>query len=348
MATRQPLPARPDGVSEHHVLGRRVARAVACVVAIFLALPWTVLADPAVPDTLEVRDLVVVRNTIESGDYAILLLYNIYYSGAPPSQSAQELFRIRLMSVDGTTELGAVLPYPYHNSGYDYGLACLYFDSASAPTWETSYIVELSGNPAEWTTIPVVTKTLVMADFSGFEDQEANQEVAETFIREACADTEVNWDTTLLNTSASGTILSTTGETYVVSAVPGSPNMAPGVFYTQTYTPQYEERDWDTTLADTYTSRFADSWVGKGLQRAADDLHVSYHLLGTVLFAVPPFILVMIFCQRRFHDSTPALIAGAAIMLCCVLLGFTSMAVLGILGISYAMFIGYVLFFRTS
>jgi len=325
-----------------------VGRAGAAALAVLILLVSPVLADPPAPDTLEIRDLVVVRNTIEDGDYAVLLLYNIAYTDSYPDDSSQDLFRIRLMSVDGETELGAVRPYPYYNSGYDYGLACLYFDADSAPTWETSYIVELAGNPAEWSTIPRITRTLVLSDYCGFEDQEANQEAAASFLLDVLADIEVNWSTTLLETSSSGTILSTTGEAYVINAVPGASAIAPSIFYTQAYTPEYEQREWDTTQADTYAARFADSWVGNGLQKAADGLHVSYQLLGTVLFGVPLFVFVMIFCQRKFHDSTPALVAGMGVLLCCVLLGFTSMAVLGVMGIAYAMFIGYVVFFRTS
>jgi len=302
-----------------------------------------------VPDTLEIVDVYVVRDLLEEDDFFVAVHYNIDYSvTGEPTQTAEDLFVIRLLSDDGAEQLGAVSPYPFYNTGYSQGLAGLYFDSDESLSWGTSYIVNIAGNPAWYGTPPTISYSLTGGDYSGLDGQAANQAALATFLIGVFEDLETNWSTTLLERTDVGTVLDETGQTYASAAVPGLQALCPDIYFVRAVTADYSERDWGTDQADLYAARYDDTWVGDGMSAIADLFHVEEQLLGGILFVFLPLILVMILCNRLFFDSTPALIAAPLIMACGAVMGFFSFGVYAVAVICYALFIGYVLFFRTS
>jgi len=306
-----------------------------------------VLADPAVPDSLEIVDAIVCRDLLETGDFFVAVHYNILYDPtAEPTDTAEELFLVRLM--DGADELGVVRPYPYFNDGYDQGIVGLYFDAAEGLVWESPYTVTLQGTPAAWATPPSTSFVLGPSSYSGLSGQTANQQALYEWMVDAVESLESNWSVTLLETSEEGSILDETGQTYMTAAIPGLQALCPQLLWIGSTSMDTEPRTWGTAQADLYASRFDGTWVGDGMDAVADLLHVDAPLIGGLFFVLIPFILTIIAAEKWFATSTPALICLPLLLAMGALLGFLPLAVFALIVICFVLFLGYILFFRTS
>lgn len=343
------IPARRNTSELHgHPCAGTVGRALLAAAIILLSLlPLTVLADPDVPDALEVRSVIACHDLLEEDDMAVAVHYNIDYSvTGEPSDSAQDLFLVRLL--DGATQLGVVRPYPYFNDGYSQGIVLLYWDAADAPTWEDEYTVRIQGTPAAWGTPPETNFTLGASSYSGVDGDTANQQALYDWMVDALEDLETNWTTSLLDHYEEGAVLNETGQSYMTGAVPGLQGLCPDLFWIRSSAIDTTPRTWGTGQADAYEARYAGTWVGDAMDGAADLFGVPAQLIGSILFVLLPFVLIMVLCERSFFTSTPALIALPLLMAMGALMGFFSMAFFAICVICFVLLIGYVLFFRTS
>jgi hypothetical protein len=83
------------------------------------------------------------NNLLETGDFFLLVNYNIAYSGGYPTVPASNAFTFRLFDPTGSTEIADALPYVFTTAttgftgtnGFGQGVVAYYFNSASAPTW---------------------------------------------------------------------------------------------------------------------------------------------------------------------------------------------------------------------
>lgn len=299
------------------------------------------------PDALEIRDVLACRDLIEDEDMAVAVHYNILYDPtAEPADTAQDLFLVRVL--DGVDELGVVRPYPYYNNGYDQGIVLLYWSAADAPTWEDEYTVRIQGTPAAWATPPETNFTLGTSSYSGLDGQSANQQALYDWMVDAVASLETNWSVSLLESTSEGAILNDTGQSYMTGAIPGLQTLCPDLFFIRSMDMDTTPRTWGTGQADAYEARYAGTWVGDAMDGAADLFGVSAQLIGSILFVLIPFILIMVISERAFYTSTPALIALPLLMAMGALMGFFSMAFFAICVTCFVLFLGYVLFFRTS
>lgn len=278
----------------------------------------------------------------------VVVQYQWSYIAAPPAEPANQIFLIRLMSVDGLTQLGAVTPYPYYDDGYGQGIVALYFDAASAPTWGLSYIVQLTGNPALYPTPPTVNRQLLSGDYSGFADQQGNQAAMASLVVDILEVLESDWATALLASSAAGIITTETGEEYLVNAIPGSPGMVPSLFYVSSSSPVYDRTTWTNAQATIYEDRFAGSWVGHAVNSAGGLVGIDGRLAATLLFTLIPFLVMMWLCQKWFARTQPALIGGVSLLGCGTLLGMLDMFWIAMMTIGWAMYLGYVLFLKAA
>lgn len=305
------------------------------------------LADPDPPDALEARSAIACRDLLETGDMLVAVHYNILYDPtAEPADTAETLFMVRLL--DGVDQLGVVTPYPYYNDGYDMGIVALYFDAASALTWEEPYQVRLQGTPLAWATPPETTFVLGPSSYSGVSGQTANRQALYDWMIDAIEDLESNWVVTLLERTDGTAILDATGQNYMTGAVPGLQALCPQLFWVQSSSMDSTPRTWGTGQADIYAARFDGTWVGDGMDAVADLLSVTPQLIGGLFFVLIPFVLLVILCERLFNTSTPALILLPLLMAMGTLLGFLSMLVFALVVVCFVLFLGYVLFFRTS
>lgn len=317
-----------------------MALAVLCIVG-------PVLADPDDPDSLSVLDAIAVRDLLEEDDLFVAVHYLILYDPtAEPADTAEELFLVRLM--DGAAELGVVRPYPYYNNGYDQGIAGLYFSAAEALVWETAYTITIQGTPAAWATPPSTSFILGPSSYSGLDGQTGNRQALYEWMVDAVESLESNWAVTLLETSEAGSILDETGQTYLTAAIPGLAALCPQLLWIGSAEMDTTARTWGTGQADAYAARFDGTWVGDGMESVADLLHCEPTLIGGFIFVLLPFLAVIVMAEKWFNTSTPALLCLPLLLAMGALLGFLPLAVFALVVISFVLFLGYVLFFRTS
>lgn len=133
---------------------------ITLIIVIALSLfPSTALGAIDSPDTIQIDQVGVYRNSIELLDQFYLVNYTLEYTVNPTAGDANELFIIRLM--DGVTELGSTTIYPYFNDGYSQGIVSFYFSAADVTNlalgWGavTGYTVSIEANPTlAWTDDP--------------------------------------------------------------------------------------------------------------------------------------------------------------------------------------------------
>lgn len=309
-------------------------------------LPQPAWADPPAPTNLQIESARVCRHVIEQDDFVLVFHYNIYYATGQPDDPANKLFTFRLLDTDGATHLGAIVPYAYHNSGYDQGCASFYFPAAEAPTWELGYVLRISGNPEYFGSPPLTSYTLVNSDYSQMETQEENQTVLGNYLLDVARQLEINWDIVLLYSGDLGTMLNATGETYFRGAIPGLQMMAPQIFPVQTITPEYEETDWTETQAEAYKERFANTWIGKALQSLGDLFRVEWNVI-TGIFLMGVMVAMAGWCQLKYGNIKPVPTSGTCLMLGGTIMGWWSPAIMAIITIMIGgLFLGYVWMFR--
>ena len=130
----------------------------AVLALISVLIPQIVLADPPAPSQVSVACF-CYRNLLETGDFFLLVDYDIAYSGGYPTVPASDTFTFRLFDPTGSTEIADALPYVFTTAttgftgtnGYGMGVVAYYFNATSAPAWGDNYIIRVSGNPAELT-----------------------------------------------------------------------------------------------------------------------------------------------------------------------------------------------------
>jgi len=321
-----------------------LAMVLGLVLAITLTLP-IYAADPDPPDNMQVESVTVCRHLLEEDDFLLAFHYNIHYDTGQPDAPANKVFTFRLFDSDGETQLGAIIPYPYYNAGYDQGVASFYFPAASAPDWEESYKVQISGNPEYFADPPVATYTLVLSDYCQFETQEENQTFLGNYLIDVALDLEINWDTYLIVASDMGMVLNETGENYFIGAITGLQYLAPQIFAVQIKNPEYEKTEWTEEKSEEYVTRFEDNWVGKSLKTFGEALHIQWNVLtGLGLTAIIIGLSVISFMS--YATVKPAMVSAVLVLVGGTVLGWMSAAIMGVTSVIFALYLGYVWFFR--
>jgi len=309
--------------------------------------PQPALADdPPAPANLQIESAKACRHLIEEDDFFLVFHYNIHYAEEDqPDDPANKLFTFRLLDTNGVDHLGAIVPYAYYNSGYDQGVAAFYFSAATAPDWEQAYVVRISGNPEYFSSPPLTSHTLTASEYSQMGTQKENQTVLGNYILDVAKDLENNWSATLLFAGDLGLVLNSTGEAYFKGAIPGLQAMAPQIFPIQSSAPQYEETEWTGAQGEAYETRFEDTWVGEALASVGDLFRVKWNVItGLVVFVTMIGFTVV----SQFMNGTvkPASISDVCVLLGGVVLGWMAPAIMGIIVILFALFLGYIWFFR--
>jgi len=211
------------------------------------------------PDDMQVLATYVYEGCLETGDAGVLIYYLIDYTVIPP-ETATEAFLFILIDTDGTTQLKAVAPYTFVDSGYGYGMAWIYFTATEATTAGLDsadvdlYSVLLTGNPtvpAGWTggDPPSVsagidywqtigdTSTLVALRVLYYADQ-----------------LELLWGLDIIASTPLGNKLAALGEEYFRNVIPGLQAIAPSAFSSSSYDPLNPNPDYTMEFGGTVTS----------------------------------------------------------------------------------------------
>lgn len=224
-----------------------------------VAFPTSVLAiaDPDTPP--QVSAVYVYEDLLEDGDLGILVDYYLDYA-ALPSETITEAYLVAFIDTDNTTQLKAVAPYTFVNSGYRRGLAWIYFTASEVTTHgidqanEALHTVWLMGNPTlGWAGDP--PKTTVGIDYW--------QTTGDTDVLFALrvlyyADIlELVWGADIIEATALGNRLTTSGVSYFTNVVANLRTIAPGCFPTGTVEPTLEDIDYDIYFGGTASNSTA-------------------------------------------------------------------------------------------
>lgn len=323
---------------------------ISVVIAILaLVTISTVALAISAPNVLTINAVGVYRNCLEDLDQLYIVDYTIDYdpdsnplTDDNPDENVTEAFLVRLM--DGAAELKSAAPYAYYDEGYDRGVVAIYFSAADAPAWEGDYTIKLMGNPTlEWDGDPPST---TVSSFDLWQDYPISS--TRTWLAGyilAMADTlEIAWSVDMIETTASGSKLTSLGEAYFTSVIEDLRTMAPTAFSGQITQPEVEKREF----TKDYSDDLAATVVGTpfDLTPLGDAFNLSREVVTTVLYygVVVIFIVLLV---RKIGSTKPAIlmslpfvIGGAFFgvpLVISILAGFTALAM-----------IAYVLFYQKS
>jgi hypothetical protein len=142
----------------------RLVIALILVVSLAVGITLPAYAISPSPTTLQVNQVDVYENCLETGDMLFWIDYTVQYSSVP-TELISTTYIVRLINSSTGLDIRDDVPYPFFNSGYSEGLAAIYFSKADVTslgiTFQPStnlYYIVISGNPtANWvggTTIP--------------------------------------------------------------------------------------------------------------------------------------------------------------------------------------------------
>lgn len=319
-------------------------------IAFILAILATALiATPAMatalPDsTPTVEGFWVYRNLLETGDWLVLIYFNIPYA-VPPDEPIWQTYMWRMIDTDNVTELGADIPTPFNDNGYGYNVASIYFDSGNATalglTWNTAYPMRLSCNPAAFDSPTEYNFTLAVGDYSIITDSEdAKYSLAATILTIA-SELDIRWGLSavysLLSETATGTVLSIYGEAFFRSAIYGLQGLCPYVF-------AYIIEDIDLTartFSDTYVNiievQYGSTWVKVAKDAGAAIFGTDFDLTAIIFSLL--FIVIIGACTIYVSGDAWHGISDARTGLIAVTrLGFFGLAMLGLIAAVFAIY----------
>lgn len=218
------------------------------------ATPVLAIADPDSPP--QVNAVYVYEDLLEDGDTGILVDYYLDYdftlpiTETPvPDETATEAFMAVFVDTDGATQLKTVAPYTFIHSGYGRGLIWLYFTAAETTSYglnsanQTLYQVWLIGNPTlDWSGDP--PKTIAGVDYW----QTTGDPAVLLALRVLyyADQLELIWGTNMIEATALGNKLTTTGASYFENVITNLRIMAPAAFAAGEYSPVMEDLDYAT------------------------------------------------------------------------------------------------------
>jgi len=248
------------------------------------------------PDsTPTVVQIDVYQNMREPGDWLVLIYATIPY-GDIPDQPVTETFIWRMFDTDSVTELGSTVGYAYNvgthqDDGFGYNVYSMYWDSANVTalgmTWNTSYPVRLSGNPAVFETPPVYNYTIGISDYSTETVQADVQLELAARVLSLANDLNVKWGLSatysLLIEEETGAKLSTYGQAFFRGAIYGIQALAPGVFPAEIRLVDVAAREWDTEYSENVTGQWGGTWIDTAQAAGKALFGTDYDLLSVIM-----------------------------------------------------------------
>lgn len=233
-----------------------VSSALLIALVALVVLPVTVQAidDPDTP--LQVSAVYVYNDLLETGDAGVLIDYYIDYA-VVPTETATEAYLGVFLDTDGTTQLKAVAPYTFVDSGYGRGLIWIYFTAAEVTTYSITradqalYRVWLVGNPTlSWAGDPPKT----IAGINYWMPSGADSAVLLALRVLYYADVlELTWALDLIGETPAGNRLTVLGESYFTNVIPSLRLMVPSAFASGELGPTLEDLDYSTAFGATMT-----------------------------------------------------------------------------------------------
>lgn len=288
-------------------------------------------------------------NLRETGDVLIYGEYNFPYASVPDT-TADSAYSLRLFDTDNVTELGAILPFPSLDNGYNEGAFGFYFPASDNLTTGEAYIIRISQSPAFFDSPESFDYIMPASAWTSFSTSSENQlELYVNIVAIAESLEAAHTDLTLLESSAGGTVLSSpVGETYFRGVINGIQTMAPTLFLVQVYTFETGDRAWTTDEFDAYQARFSGTWLGTTTANTSATFGLTTPSLMSVLFGLPIILGAVIISTIKFKRIDPALLVASLVLILLALMGWVSIALFGLIYQLMAIYIGYLWFYARS
>lgn len=319
-----------------------IAAGVSIIGLLVIAVP--VFAADLPDSTPTVEGFWVYRNLLESGDWFILIYFNIPYATAP-DEPVWQTFTWRMLAMDEVTELGAELPPAFNNDGYGYNVASMYFSAADVAAlglaWNTAYPMRLSCNPALFADPQEYNFNLSAADYStGTLTSDEQAELAASILTVA-SELDIRWGLgttySLLSETGTGTVLSIYGESFFRSAVYGLQGLCPGVFAYTLENIDLTARTFTGTYISILDMQYTGTWAqvskdaGKAIFGTTYDMTA---LLVSLIFIAIIAACVMYVSGDPWHGISDAR-TGLIVM---TRLGFFGLGSLGLICALFAIY----------
>jgi len=231
---------------------------VILLVLLLVLLPASLvfaIADPDSPPA--VNAVYVYDNLLEPGDAGVLVDYYLDYA-VLPTEIATEAYLVVFVDTDGTTQLRAVAPYAFVDSGYGRGLVWIHFTAAEVATYgidsadQALYKVWLTGNPtipSGWAGDP--PKTIAGIDqWTTVDDPSTLLALRVLYYADQL---EIIWSLDMIEITALGNRLTSVGESYFENVMPNLRIMAPAAFAAGEEAPDIEDIDYTISFGATAT-----------------------------------------------------------------------------------------------
>lgn len=222
---------------------------VVFTLALAFPSPALAIADPDTPP--QVNAIYVFE--FEDGSVGVLVDYYLDYA-ALPTETVTEAYLVVFTDTDGTTQLKSVAPYTFVDSGYGRGLAWIQFTDAEALTYGlssanvTDYRIWLVGNPTlAWSGDP--PKTIATID-QWNETGDMSVQLALRVLYYA-DQLEIIWSLDMVEATALGNKLTTTGQSYFDNVIPDLRTLAPTCYADSSITPELNELIYSTEFGAT-------------------------------------------------------------------------------------------------
>ncbi len=321
--------------------------AIAFIVSLYVLLSISpVFAVTAQPNsTPSIDKIYVQRNLINTGDILYVAQYNIPYA-SPPTDTIDTTFNFQLLGTDGSTLLGTILAYSYNARGYGKGAVSWYFDVGHSLVWGSAYTIRIAENPLKFTSPVVWNFPVPSTAYDSSDNQATNRLDLATNVLSIANALQTAWSVTLLSASEGGQVLSGNGEVYFRDhAIQGLYTMAPTLFLIQINNPTYSTRSWGTNQATTYENRFSNTWVQTALNGVGTLFNVQWNFIGA-FFILAVCMAFMYLSITRLENSSSGFLSSIVAILAGGLLGWIPMAMVGILTMFCAIYLGMLLILK--
>ena len=321
------------------------ATLLALLSMLLIASPVLAIADPS-PITL--NTVKVFQNIFVSGDRLFIGEHNINYT-VEPTEAAVDAFQLQLRSTDNATLIRAK-----GATDYQWNLTSIYFTPAQVTssniTWESNYIMRITGNPAMFGTLTegtnMATKTLSPTDWNA-DGTLTSKHLLKLYIIDIAQRMEVDLAIVLLVTTAGGeTVLNGTGRILILAAIPGLDSAIPSLFQLSGATANLPSvavnatYETSTTISNKLGTDIANSFAGIGTFFGI----TSGQAAGIWIMLFILTVMSIVFLNSG--NSTGAMILAVPIAVMGAYLGAIPLTLLYTIGFLLVAYMGYFVWLR--
>jgi len=315
---------------------------VALIALLVTASPAMAIAEPT---SVTLDDIELFQNLLVTGDMLAVVPYSVTFT-TKPDENIDKTFIFRMTSVDGTTEYGTALAYPAYNGGYGSGIVSFYFADNTTVTWGETYVFRVQQNPTYYPSAQYWDFTI---DSSAYSDAFDQTEGLKAKVIDSATFLTTEFGVALLSKSESGaTILSTYGELYYLTAIPGLQQMVPYLFSVQLENPDFAKRTWSTIVAVALVTKYSGTFIGDFMTGFGGLWGTTTSAAMTTLSIFMVLVIIGLSIGKFKGTMLTAMCDGYALILLLMLIGFFPMVAAG--GIAFCSIVlgGVILFLNRA